>query len=404
MADPSGAGSVSPPAFQRQHYIDWLRVLAVLLLFPFHVSRVFNEGELFYVKSEYLSETLSYVLGFIGYFHMQLLFLLAGMSTFYALRKRGAGQYTLERVKRLLVPWVFGMLVLMPPQFWYGARYNLGYPYSYLHYLTSDVTNGGPLDFGVADYVGGFGMGQLWFIFFLFLMSLMMLPLLHWGRQDRGARTMTAVSRWLAHPVGWLVVGVVLFVGEAVPEIGGKNFVFYMMFFVLGYLIMWSPSFIAAAERHRWSALVTGSALGLWWILSGGLRDSLADPSLSLTGLVILGTLGTWLMLVGFLGCGKRYLDRTSRTLVYQAEASYPVYILHQTVIVVAAFYVVQLPVGGVLQWVLLLVASVAGTYAAYEIVRHVGPLRFLFGMKSKKRSAPAPTPAGVGPAGLARP
>lgn len=404
MADSSAGLTSTQGVFQRQHYVDWLRVLAVLLLFPFHVSRVFNEGEPFYVKSEYLSVTLSSVLDFIGYFHMQFLFLLAGMSTFYALRKRGGGQYVVERVKRLLVPWAFGMLVLMPPQFWYGARYNLDYPYSYWHYLTSDVTNGGPLDFGVADYFGGWGMGQLWFIFFLFIMSLFLLPLLLWGRRERGGRVLTTVSRWLAHPLGWLVVGVILFFGEAVPEIGDKAFVFFFMFFVLGYLIMWSPTFIARVERYRWPLLVAGVALDLWWVLSADFRDSFPDPSLQRAGLVVLGTLGTWLMLLGFLGCGKRYLDRTSPALTYQAEASYPVYILHQTVIVVAAFYIVQLPVGGVVQWILLLAAAVVGTFALYEVVRRVGWLRFLFGMKAKKRGAPRPEEAGVGPAGLARP
>ena len=85
----------------RVHYVDWLRVLAVLLLFPFHTSRVFDTADPFYVKSQHLWEPLNQVLAFISVWHMQLLFLLAGASTFYALGKRGTGQYALERVKRL---------------------------------------------------------------------------------------------------------------------------------------------------------------------------------------------------------------------------------------------------------------------------------------------------------------
>ena len=88
----------------RRYYIDWLRVLAVLLLFPFHISRVFNVAKPFYVKGAHLSRRLNYVLRFISTWHMQLLFLLAGASTYYALRKRGGGGYLFERVKRLLVP------------------------------------------------------------------------------------------------------------------------------------------------------------------------------------------------------------------------------------------------------------------------------------------------------------
>ena len=74
----------------RQHYIDWLRVLAVLLLFPFHVSRVFNTDDPFYVKAAHLSGPLSDALNFISVWHMPLLFVLAGASTFFALGKRSA--------------------------------------------------------------------------------------------------------------------------------------------------------------------------------------------------------------------------------------------------------------------------------------------------------------------------
>ena len=111
-------------SFARQHYIDWLRVLAVLLLFPFHTLRVYNAGELWYVKAARLSTAVAYLLDFISAWHMQLLFLLAGASTCFALRKRSNRQYVGERFVRLGVPFVFGVLVLVPPQCYYGARSN----------------------------------------------------------------------------------------------------------------------------------------------------------------------------------------------------------------------------------------------------------------------------------------
>jgi fucose 4-O-acetylase-like acetyltransferase len=95
--------------------VDWLRILAVLLLFPFHTLRVFN-SEPFYVKASTLSSAADWVISFTGVWHMPLLFFLAGCSTYFALRKRTAGQYALERVKRLLVPLIFGIFVLVPPQ------------------------------------------------------------------------------------------------------------------------------------------------------------------------------------------------------------------------------------------------------------------------------------------------
>jgi len=92
--------------------------------------------------------------------------------------------------------------------------------------------------------------------------------------------------------------------------------------------------------------------------------------------------LASWLVIVGLLGFGRRYLDRPSPALAYLAEGSYPIYLLHQTVIVIAAFYLVGLPAGEPLQWLTLLVVSVAATFAFYEVVRRFQTTRFLFGMR----------------------
>ena len=143
--------------------------------------------------------------------------------------------------------------------------------------------------------------------------------------------------------------------------------------------------------------------------MTGSHLDALPDPSLERTALTFLAMLAAWLMMVGLLGCGKRYLDRTAPASSYLAEASYPVYILHQTVIVIAAFYVVGLPAAEPLQWLTLLVVSVVSTYALYEVVRRFAPARFLFGMRPRKaraaalvatpanRAAARPAPAAAG-------
>lgn len=366
---------------KRVHYIDWLRVLAVLLLFPFHVSRVFNAGDPFYVKSEYLSLALSYVLGFIDVWHMPLLFFLAGASSYFALKRRTGGQYALERVKRLLVPFLFGWLVLIPPQTWYGARFNSGYTESFVYYLTSgdflvwNIRDGG-------DYYGGFGIGHLWFILWLFAVSLMALPLLTWGKRERGAERLTGFASRLARPAWWLASALLIFIGEAMPDPVGKNVFYFLAFFVLGYVVMFSDAFASAAEKYRWPALVIGAALSAAWIATWSLRESLPDPSAG-TAVIAYGRgLASWLVIVGAVGFGRRLLDRPSAALGYLGPASYPVYILHQTVIVVAAFHVVQLSIGGVGQWAVLFAVSVVVTFALYEAVRRVPGLRSLMGIK----------------------
>jgi peptidoglycan/LPS O-acetylase OafA/YrhL len=367
---------------RRLHYIDWLRVLAVLLLFPFHTWRVFNAGEAFYVKSPHLSGAVNSVLWFIDYWHMPLLFLLAGASTYFALRKRTAGQYAGERFTRLGVPLLFGWLVLIPPQTWYGARFNSGYTASFWHYLTSgdflrwNIQGGG-------DYYGGFGLGQLWFIMFLLFIALMALPLLLWWRSERGERGAARFSRFLARPWSWPVVGAVLMIAEGLPSpIDDKSYFYFMALFILGYAIMADEALLVSAERHRVPALIVGTAIIVFRMATWEWHDSFADPSWQLALFNSGVLLGVWLILLGLLGVGKRLLDRPSRALSYLGEASYPLYILHQTVIVIAAYYLVSLPGPWAVQWLALLAVAVAGTFGIYELVRRVGILRFFFGMR----------------------
>jgi len=370
---------------QRLRYIDWLRVLAVLLLFPFHAGRVFNAGEAFYVKGPEVSDTASQVMGFISLWHMPLLFLLAGAATYLALGRRSRKEYAGERLRRLLVPFIFGILVLVPPQTWYGARFNSGYHGSYLHYLLGgDFLQ---VEAGRDDYYGGLGTGHLWFILYLLVFSLAALPL--WGGRRREGSRLVGLSRLLAHPVGWLSTGVALGAIAEFLDFDGENPVLYFAFFLLGYLALCSEEFMAAAHRWVWITLPLGMAGDVWWVASADWRSGLADPSAGRAGVAFAGMAAAWLLILGLLGLGSRVLNRHSPTLKYLAEGSYAIYILHQTVIVILAFYVIRMNAPWEVQWLLLLAGAVAGTFLLYEGLRRVNWLRFLFGMHQRR---PAPT------------
>jgi len=370
---------------RRHHFIDWLRVLAVLLLLPFHTSRVFNADDPFYVKSDELSTPISYVLSFVDAWHMPLLFFLAGASTFFAFRKRTRREYLTERVRRLMVPLLFGVLVLVPPQTWYGGRFNSEYTGSYVHYLASrdflvmNIRDGG-------DYYGGLGIGHLWFILVLLVVAVAMTPLV--GPGGRRASRWQRLSNVVSQPAGWLLAGGAIFVAEGLPDVFGKNPFYYLVFFALGYAAMSSEHFMETAQQHRWPALLGGGAVVIWWVASWRFRTSLPDPSVGLAAINLLGMTGRWLVIVGLVGVARRHLDRPSRRLAYLAEASYPIYIIHQTVIVVLAYYIVQITVTWPLQWLLLLGGAVVGTFLAYEGVRRIDWLRIAFGMR------PMPSPA----------
>ena len=237
----------------RVHYIDALRVLAVLLLVPFHAARLFNvvpgppvQAEPFYAKSAELSVPLSQLIGFIDVWHMPLLFLLAGASSYFALRRRDARTYLGERATRLLVPLLFGVLVIVPPQAWIGAMTNTGYRGSLLAFWPSFYQLRGDL----SGYFGTISPAHLWFILFLFVVSGAALPvMLRWRSDPTGGLAARAAAR-LSEPAFWIVPPLVLLFAEALPDIAGKNPFVYLGYFLLGYVAMSDARFMEGAERR----------------------------------------------------------------------------------------------------------------------------------------------------------
>ena len=198
---------------------------------------------------------------------------------------------------------------------------------------------------------------------------------------------MQGLSRRLARPVWWLVPIISCSSGAA-PEMPGGPFVLYLFVFLLGFVAVCDSKFPESAERYRVPALVVrGRAVT---VLGGSsdFRDSLPDPSWQRAGLAILGAAALWLMLIGAVGIGKRYLDRTSRDPEVPGRRFVPR--LHPASDGHRDHRLLRGPASPCPQrrsgWCCSC-AAVAGTFALYEIVRRVGVLRFLFGMRARKRA-----------------
>ena len=121
----------------RKYYIDNIRILCILMLFPFHASICFNNfGEKFYVHMA-SSTALTLIPTAVYPWWMSLLFSLAGISTVYALKNRTAGEYAKERIFKLFIPLLFGILLIIPPQTYIADVFHNGYSGGYFeHYIT----------------------------------------------------------------------------------------------------------------------------------------------------------------------------------------------------------------------------------------------------------------------------
>jgi glucan biosynthesis protein C len=376
---------------ERRYDIDWLRVLAVLLLFPFHTARIFDTNSGWYVKNAVLSEALTYFLFYVHPWHMALLFLLAGVSTWFALGFRSGGQYVKERFIRLLIPLIFGLLVIVPPQSYFGLLGHTGFSGSYLEWYPNYFSiNPADMD---GYFLGGFALGHLWFILFLFLFSLLALPLfLYLRRRDSGKRLIGWLAAFCSLPGMIFLLAIPLYVMYRLIDFYPSP-LYFITCFIYGFILVADSRFEKAIDRHKAVALALGPVLYLFvayfQVFSGFPRGI---PSWVIDAYVT--GFAPWFFLIAILGYGRKYLNSSNKFLRYTSEASYPAYILHQTIIVIIGFYVVQWQAGIPVKYVTILVFSLIATTLIYDfLVKRTNVTRFLFGMRLKKKPAKVSAP-----------
>ena len=376
----------------RQHYIDVLRVFAVFMLIIFHSSKVFDLAEDWNVFNEETTRVANLLQAYISPWHMQLFILLAGASTWFALRKRTGRQYSAERFLRILLPYFFGtVLIICSPQLYIWRLHRNQFDGSFLKFLPTFYTTG-----PAVDYKGNFSHEHLWFLIYLFIIAMAALPVLRYLRGEKGH---ARIGRWAARAENraWFlfIPALPIWISQLVlrpifPDITHGVFddwayiVYMFLFFVYGAILVADDRFSQATVRNWKPALVLAIALGSFtiWIWMSRVID--VDNSLILQ--IVWGLfdiLVTWFWMVALLGFGKSFLDKPSRLLSHLSEIAYPYYIWHQTVIVILAYFVVQIEAGILVKYLLLAVSAAVVTWALSVAVKATNVTRFLFGMRT---------------------
>jgi surface polysaccharide O-acyltransferase-like enzyme len=392
-------------AAARRGELDALRALVVVGLVFFHSAVIFGAGE-FPVKSAAENRVVTVLIAFGATWGMPLLFLISGMGVRYSLRSRDVGAFARERLRRLGLPLLVGLLTLVPLQTYLGVR-RAGDPVSLGEFYASFWDLRPALDFPLPVTAERFATGHLWFLACLLALSLLLLPGLEWLRRPAGARLAERLGGLLARPGGILlpagaVAAVEVVLGSEVGH-GGWGLGSYALFLLCGYLVAADPRVGEALARH-WR---TAAALGLPLFVAAGVAafaalDAGVDPftgmdPLSLAFRLLKGVDG-WLWVVAILGFARARVGRprpapaatsgrTRRLGAYANDAVLPFYVLHETVIVVVAYAVLSWPIGGGLQYCVIAFVSLAATLVLYDLgVRRHRVTRFLFGLKRQPR------------------
>lgn len=371
---------------KRQPYIDWIRVFAVILLVPFHAALIFDPADpstIVYVKKQAQDISLVIFQNFLNIWQMPLLFVLAGMSVWYALGKRSPREFIVERCRRLGVPLVFGILVLIPPMIYLYLLEVKQNPPSFLtFYIGFFASDPGDL----SGYNGGFTPAHLWFILYLFIFSLVLVYFFTRARYEKPGEYGEKRFKPLKEVAAFVLFlpGIVLVATSALPAIGGKNPFFYCTLFIFGFTI--ASDYITQDIIMR----IVPYALffGVVTFLAGELIFSATFPPWSI-GWVFQGinfNMGRWFWTIAIIGLGRKYIKKDSEVLRYVSNAAYPFYILHFLMLSIVGYFVIQLPISSTIMYTIIVPTTIFLTFVVYELfVRRNKIGRFLFGMKNAK-------------------
>jgi len=377
----------------RRYELDWLRVLVFGLLILFHIGMLYVEGWGFHVKSQYQSAFLANLMLLISPWRMVLLWFISGVAIRYILANVSLLRFVSYRSLRLLLPLLFAILVIIPPQLYYEMTFdghlNIGY-WSFLSEffsLDSDIFS--QYQAGIVPHVD---VNHLWYLRELWLFSLLLIPLLPLLNT---AVTQRAISWLTATPiVATILFIVVILTIQLVTDSGSDERRKWLgfSFLVGGYLL--------AAQQGFWQRLTDNLVRLVWCFVCcyvslllfyhvawSAPQGSYPDWLLALGSLIL--SCNRVLGVLAVLALATKYLNQDSPMLAYLSEAVYPYYIVHQSVIVVAGYELSKLSLGPVVEPALIILITLGACFICFEMVRRSEWLRPLFGLKLRRAYSP---------------
>jgi len=232
---------------------------------------------------------------------------------------------------------------------------------------------------------GGFTLGHLWFLVWLFAFSLVALPVLLFLRGRSGNRFIGWLAKLSERPGVIFLFFLPFWLTDPLPGpiVGGLNPFSYIFLFIAGFVLIGDERFQFVLNRSWRRALGLGvsTLAALVAIRFSGIELPESSWQSSVRDFLLYFTIWAWV--IGLLGFGHCYLNRPGRVLSYLGPASYPCYVLHQTVIVFIGFFVVQWGIGILPKFLIIGIAAVGVTLGLYEPARRLSVTRFLMGIKT---------------------
>jgi hypothetical protein len=361
----------------RLHALDALRAFALILGIFFHGAAGYIENfpVALWPMREPPSTSLAAFFFVSHMFRMSLFFLLAGFFGRMMVERRGTGAFVRDRAKRILVPLVVGLpLVLIS----IAACAALGSLFGGMD-LAALLAATQPRD-SPGGQAPTFSWAHLWFLYYLLIFYGLALGARAITRGlDRAGRAVAVVDAWLRFVVGsvWGAAAIGLPLAAYHYSLDGwpswtglltplallperSSLIAYGVAFGVGWLAHRQPARLLALA-HRWQPFAALAVLltVVSYVIGG--PTPRFEAYLEARPLLIFTTaymVAVWCWIFALIGLSVRYLSTVSPTRRYLADASYWMYLMHLSVL---AFFAVWLqPLDW--HWTIKYPLQVAGT------------------------------------------
>lgn len=374
----------------RRYDLDYLRVFAFMLLILFHCGMFYVENWEWHVKSQYRSALLENLMLLLSPWRMPLLWLISGIAMRFIMAKVTIARFISVRSLRLLLPLLFGILVIVPPQLYIEMTHNGDLNVNYWHFIQLFFRGGnGVFDNYQAGIWPHIDVNHLWFLRSLWQYSLVilcLLPLLNSSWIVRITSKLFKINGLIAVILSTLPIVLI----EMFWQHSEQRYPLGFTFMLYGYLIGWHQDFWQRIANNI-TRLIPSFLISYFiviyfyntvWLVEQSTAN--VNPGWLLAiGTIIYSLLRIFGVLM-LLAIACRYFNKNTHYLPYLSEAVYPFYILHQSFIVVFGYHLTHYNLGAGLEASILIVSTFIACILSFELIKRVNILRPCFGLKMR--------------------
>ncbi|MGR3765794.1 acyltransferase family protein [Rossellomorea sp. NS-SX7] len=365
----------------RYHDLDWIKVVLMFIVFLYHCSMFFNSFE-WHIKNNKINHTyIEFFSLLTGNWIMPVFFVISGIATYHALKRRNGLIFVKERLLRLGIPLILGIFLLSPLQVYIERVTNNQFKGSFLEFFPH-YFDGLYLEIGGRGNFAFFGH-HLWYLLMLLLFSVILLPFFLKTINKAGQKEFS-IFHFLLIPIPLSAAALIV---NGFVNLASWGIIFYLLLFCFGFYFFARESlreFVRKIGLFAGAMSVLGTTSYIIWVMLYGFP---VDVSLSWAIFMMIRVSLVWNMIFFILYLGGKYLSFSNKILNYTSEASMPFYVLHQPIIILLGFIIYNLewPLHVKLIFLVTIAITIIGCLHHF-LIRRFNFLRILFGLKELKR------------------